>query len=1022
MKKVITAVIFLFTVLISSAGEGGYKIEALSVEEGLLSSNVWAIAQDSTGYIWIGTDKGVARYDGYEFYNFSSSDVADNGLKGDLINVIYVDKENGVWFGSDGQGLFKLNRSTNRFQQILFPDSGDSPYNSNRVTSITEDSKGNIWTSTLNGLGKVEIATGEVKRFLTRIDTQLVYRSSFPTLWYDGVGNLWITDGYYLGELTCFNIDEEREINRIQLPEEVGYGADIDKINDKIYISTASGYIVEYKIVGNSKLEYIDQYFIGDHKYGFLELLPYSDDKFLLGTYRNLSEFNLNTKKFNSVKIAGDSELIPRQTSISSLLKDREGNVWMSTDEDGVGKISAYKNPFEHIKVWPAALNKRDKVYGLAVDEKDNLWIGTSEGMVKYSQSTNQYEYFEYKPEIANTISNPIISSILISSDKNLYLGTIGGGLDVYNPETKKFTNYHEVISDSNSLNWNAIRSLHESKDGYVWIGSFGGGLEFYDKNKKNFRLYWVDENDTSAIAARRIMDIEEDSLGNLWLASMMSGVEYFDRSKQIFKHYKLAPNDSNSISSNKTTSLYLQGDSLLWIGTSTEGLNKYDIQMNKFYQYTTKDGLGSNSIASIAADNRGQLWMSTSSGISRFDPIENNFVNFTYVDGLINNEYTPSSSAVDSGGYIYFGGDKGVTKFHPDSVNILEINTKPVITRYSLIDRDKGSTRRLPFKTYYYPSDKIEFSSADYHFTVEFSALSYILPEKLEYAYKLAGFQEDWIVTDHRNRVATYTNLPPGEYEFQLALVNAEGNISENKTAIAVIVNPLFYQTVWFSLLVVLIIAFLLYWLYRLRINKIKEVESLRLKIASDLHDEVGSTLTKISMRAQMLEMQVEEDKKASNLKRISEQARETVSIMQDIVWTIDSRNDKVKDLLVKMQDTAHSILTERNIQVKFSAQNLEADKDLSPGIRQNLFLIMKEAVHNIAKHSDADSVEIILENKKDQFSMSIHDNGSKFCENEYNVGQGLKNMRMRGDKINGKVSYAKKEGFMVELTMPSI
>ena len=1022
MKKVITTVIILFTVINTSAGEGGYKIEALSVEEGLLSSSVWSIAQDSTGYIWIGTDKGVARYDGYEFYNFSSSDVADNGLKGDLINVIYVDNKNGLWVGSNGQGLFKLNRTVNRFEQILISDSADSPYNGNRISNITEDVKGNIWASTFNGIAKVEIATGDVKRFLTRVDTQLVYRSAFSGLCNDGRGNFWVADGYYLGEVVCFSLEKEKEINRIQLPEDVAYGTDIDKIDDKMYISTANGYIVEYEISGNFRLEYIDQYFIGDYKYGILELMPYTDDKFLLGTFRNLSEFNLNSQKFSSAKIAGSSELIPSQTSIGSLLKDREGNIWISTDEDGVGKISAYKNPFDHINIWPAESKKRDKVYGLAVDEEENIWIGTSEGMAKYSQRSNQYEYFEYQPEIENTISNPIISSILISSDDNVYLGTIGGGLDVYNSKTKNFTNYTEVPEDSNSLSWRAIRSLHESKDDKIWIGSFGSGLEVFDKKKKNFKHYWVDENDSTAIEAKRIMDIAEDKLGNLWLASMMSGVEYFDTTKKEFKHFQHDPSNVNSISSNNTTSLCLQADSLLWIGTTTEGLNLYNIASGRFTQFTTEDGLGSNSISSIVPDKSGHLWLSTGNGISRFKPVDSTFVNFVSVDGLQNDEYTASSYAVDSIGYIYFGGNNGVTKFHPDSVSVLKINTKPVITKYNLIDRERGSLNRLPFKSYYYPSDKIELSSADYHFTLEFSALSYVLPKKLKYAYRLAGFQDDWIVTNHTNRVATYTNLSPGDYEFQLALVDAEGKISENQTKIAVVVNPLFYQTAWFVGLIATGILFFLYWIYRLRINKIKEVEALRLKIASDLHDEVGSTLTKISMRAQMLEMQVKEDKKAGNLNRISEQARETVSIMQDIVWAIDSRNDKAKDLLLKMQDTAHSILTERNVQVNFSTKKIDGDKDLQPGIRQNIFLIMKEAVHNIAKHSNADTVEISLDNSGDQFVMSIHDNGTSFCEKEYSIGQGLKNMKMRGEKISGDVSYSNKNGFTVELRMPSI
>lgn len=1023
MKYIITIYLLLFPFTsISYSQTKSLLIEQLSVRDGLFSSNTWSVAQDSSGFIWIGMDKGIARYDGYEIINYSSSKVEDNGLIGEDMTSLYVDDDNQLWAGSRGRGIFKLNKETNRFEQINLTDSISGYYNSNRVTDLIEDSDGNIWATTFNGLIRIDKNSGKVERFLTNENEEIIYRSSFVTIDKDKFGCFWFTDGFDEGQLICFDPQRKKLVRRLSLPDSVSYGTSVYIKGDKLFVGTTIGYLIDYDIVSFGNVEMNSFKWIGNYNDGILAILKTDRDKLLLGSARNLLEYEISSQKFVKPNLNSESELLPYQTSIEDIIQDSEGNIWFTTDEDGIGKIGVYKNPFQHLNVWPENSLKRNKVYGLEIDNNNNLWIGTTNGMVKYNQANKSYRYFEYNPQNKNGLSNSFVSAIQYSSDNKLYIGTIGGGLNVYDPHSETFTHYQSNITGSASLYWDYIRSLFESRDNSIWIGSFGGSLESFNRTDESFTYYHVDFDDTNSINARRVLDFAEDKNGNIWLASMMNGVDYFDRDTGIFRHIKHNPNDSNSISSDNTTSLYLEGDSVLWVGTNANGLNKYNIDQNKFYNYTSQDGLASNSISSIVRDKKGQLWLSTGSGISVFEPDKNSFRNFNIVDGLQNSEFTPASYTVDDDGFIYFGGDNGVTKFHPDSVTSIKTNVKPVITKLNVIDRRENIDKRYPFMSKFFLDDEIKLSSADYFFSIEFSALSYIQQNKIRYAYKLEGFQENWISTDYTNRIATFTNLAPGDYIFRLALLNEDGSISENQIEKSIIILPMFYQTVWFHILLVLFVIGFIYWLYRIRINKILELEKLRLKIASDLHDEVGSTLTKVSMRAQMLEMQINGEKESKNLKRISEQAREAVSTMHDIVWAIDSRNDEAESLFNKMKDTAFSILADKNVKVDFNAVGLDKDEKLTLNFRQNVYLVMKEAVHNITKHSNAKNIKITLNNSSTKFEMVIYDDGNRFVQNEYSSGQGLKNMQMRAEKIGGRVIYKNENGFSVILTAPPI
>ncbi|KUG24911.1 two-component system sensor histidine kinase/response regulator, hybrid [hydrocarbon metagenome] len=407
------------------------------------------------------------------------------------------------------------------------------------------------------------------------------------------------------------------------------------------------------------------------------------------------------------------------------------------------------------------------------------------------------------------------------------------------------------------------------------------------------------------------------------------------------------------------------------------------------------------------------------------FDPIEKTFTNYDYQDGLQSNEFNSNAFMKSKSGTLYFGGINGFNYFNPSSI---ELNTKVpniVFTDLYLFNKklDVGEmvNDRIILEKPITVLETLVLNYSDNIFTIYFSSLDFSAPGKNLYCYKLEDFENEFS-NSTSNRFVTYTNLNPGKYVLTVRGSNNNNLWNESGASLVLIIKPPFWLTWWFFMIAASLIVFILYSVYKYRINKILELERLRVKIASDLHDEVGSTLTKVSMRAQMLEMQINGEKESKNLKRISEQAREAVSTMQDIVWAIDSRNDGFNNLIDRMKDTAFSVLTEKNIKVDFSESGIDSDEKLNLEMRQNLYLILKEAVHNIIKHSDASEVNISLTNSDAFLTMMIADNGRSYKKKEHHTGQGLRNIEMRAKKINAECEFKHDNGFIVIVKTPPI
>lgn len=1029
-KKFKLGVLHLLIIIDVLALGENIRFDHLTINDGLSQSSVRAILQDSYGFMWFGTQDGLNLYDGYDFKVFKNITNDSNSISNNFIYDLKEDLNGFIWVATDN-GLNRFDHSTGKFERIdlnkFLPDKSLS----NSILSINTH-QNNIWFSTKDGVYKYNIDDNSINKYkLSSLESNI--RSDIKvSLFRAGSGNLWaITNmfGIYRYDYQSdifeeIKFDQTKNYPLLQLNEIYednegifwfGSSAGLNRFDNEtgkhiIYkeeIERLVNETITTNIINSIIEDDFGDLWIATSGYGIIYLNKKSEE-FIV--FKN----DLLNEKSISIDVA------------HKVYKDRSGIIWIGTDGGGVDKMSPYLNHFALIQQGEDGLSFKS-VRTFFEDKKGNIWISGYKGLDKYNPQTYQYKHFYDESESNGKTINSIVYSIIedkLQPEKYLYLGTEGKGIFKYDISSERFSKF--FLSGS-SYGDNLILSLLDDGNN-LWAGTYNG---LFQINKKSgaHKKFLYQKNDSSAVEPQNITSLFKDTKDNFWVGTSQHGLLLMDsKNEKLISISSLQSNQNDEHGIHNLGKfikcIYESSIGELWVGT-TEGLFKIDDVGKTEISYTVNNGLPNNVIYGILEDDNGNLWLSTNFGISMFNPIEKTFTNYDYQDGLQSNEFNTNAYMKSKSGTLYFGGISGFNYFNPSSI---EFNTKVpniVFTDLYLFNKkvDVGEmfNDRIILERPVAALDTLELNYRENVFTIYFSSLDFSAPGKNLYSHKIEGFNEEYSIPT-TNRFVTYTNLNPGEYVLTVKGSNNNSIWNESGVSLVIIINPPFWLTWWFFMIAASLIVFILYSVYKYRINRILELERLRVKIASDLHDEVGSTLTKVSMRAQMLEMQINGEKESKNLKRISEQAREAVSTMQDIVWAIDARNDDFDNLINKMKDTAYSILAEKNIKVNFSISGIDSDEKLNLEIRQNLYLILKESVHNIMKHSNATEVDISLVSTKESLSMIISDNGKTFDQSEYHTGQGLRNIEMRAKKINAEWEFKHDNGFTVIVKTPPI
>ncbi|MDH3267442.1 MAG: histidine kinase [Ignavibacteria bacterium] len=1028
-----------------------YIFKQFTDADGLSQSTIFAMLQDQEGYLWLGTIDGLNRYDGYEFRVYANDPSDITSISDNFISALYEDSEGFIWVGTVNGYFNRFNRKTevfkryfvnNFFSTTKIPDINFYEYplafsrnQINTITSITEDNDGFLWIGTWgNGIIKFD-RKKEIGKHIYNDENNSTSLSSNRILDIisDTNGEIWIaTFGSGLNKLLRDKSGGNNKIEsqtasflRYTLNNNDPYSISDNKIislfEDKdrnIWIGTFYGGVNKLDSInkklhpGNAKFINYNQKNSGLSNNTVMAIQQNLDGYLWVGTFGGgIDRFNISNESFiNFNKISSPQNVFP-DVEILSLFVDRSGILWAGSHlGEGVTKIQNFKLKFDIINSQSTGNLKLndDVVWSLFEDSNGNLWVGTYRGGINVLNfKTKQRQIYKKSGDKIYGISDNHIRSIAEDKFGNIWVGTYSGGLNRINRSKGKIDLYKNEPGNSHSLSANQVLDIYVESENTIWVATFGGGLNrlsFSDNSSEvpEFKTYRYNPSDPASLSDDRAYTILKDK-NNFWVGTYGGSLNRFDEKTGKFNLLFPGSQYSQALLSDKILSLSESKDNKLWIGTSGGGLNKLDISANSVQNFSLAQGLSSSVVYGILEDNKSNLWLSTDDGIFLFDTATERFTQFGIEDGVQSLEFSGGAYFKDSDGMMYFGGINGFNYFHPDSITINKYLPAIVISDIKVMDvRIKGE-----------PSELI--LSYDQNFvSIEFSALDFSIPKQNKYSYILKGFQESWISTDGSNRIATYTNLPSGEFTFLVKGTNEDGIWNENPASIKIIINPPFWQTSWFVTLVVLTVAFFIYFFGTIRVKSQLEIEKLKLKIASDLHDNIGSGLTEISILSEVAERSEGHSSMIvkNDLQKISETARQLVDSMSDIVWVVNPQRDSLHDLIVKLKDSYNEFFS--SIGISFQVNNIEKSDDIKLPMeyKQNLLLMFKEAINNAIKHSGCKKLVLEAFYKNDIIEIILKDDGSGFDLNKVKFGNGIKNMENRANKIKGKLSWKTESG----------
>ena len=947
MKKGISVFLLLLFTAVVAEAQT-YPFRTYSIENGLSEAVVNTITQDEDGYLWIGTGYGLNRFDGVGFKNY----YVEDGLLNNGIQSLYVDKKNQLWIGTEGGVNVMRKDSIHTIPEL-------QPLNSSTILSIYQDSQNEFWFTT------------------------------------DGEG-VWHWDSSQ--QLTQYREVHGMGSNRVR---DV-----LEDNNGVIWFATRDGL---------TKLEN--------------------------GNFRTFTtRHGLPDNRLRDLVLTESGELWVASRGGLCTVSDEEISCF--TEQDGL-------------------INNR--IQSISTDGNNNLWLGTEEGASYFAAG----EFENYS--VDEGLSNNIIHSTYYDTEGNIWFGTFGGGISLFLGD--QFENY--TIEDG--LPNNVVTSIAEDRNGRYWISTYGGGITKIDGQSLE-TINTSDGLVDNKVYTLRTDDLNQLLVGTRWGFSIYNYNTFNNFDEHELPHRKIRailPSQNSSdillgtygegiiqyrdkefnqfteedgLPNNVVMALERGADGSVWAATYG-GLSRF--KDNTFTNYTIEDGLPNNGILDVLIDDNGELWVATFGGIAHFT--EDGFESITPEDGLpdevcyfieqddrgifwigtnkgvvrfdyqvyqsgaentnmqtfrllttdqglTSNEMNAGASFKDSRGRLWFGSVGGVSVFDPSKEKISNAAPKVHIENISV------SGERISMK------EPLDIGSDNHNITFDFIGISFTAPHQMEYRYRLKNSNEGWQETTQPS--VRYSALMPGDYTFEVKARNFNGYWSPQAASISFSVQAPFWLQWWFIALVVIALAGIILFIYNYyRVKKMVEMERMRVRIASDLHDDVGSALTEIALQSDFLQTMEVPDKLEESLKQIGAQSRRIVSSLDDIVWSIDARNDTVGDLTDRMQDHMNNVLPDRKVYYDFDC---DMQQQLDVSLKENLYLIYKEAVNNIAKHSNADRVDVKLCADGSGFTLGIKDNGTEVTGSRKS-GQGLSNMKMRAKRIDAEITFNNKNGFEV-------
>jgi signal transduction histidine kinase/ligand-binding sensor domain-containing protein/DNA-binding response OmpR family regulator len=827
----------LFISIFGRSQNSNLHFKHLTIEEGLPSSNVLCMIQDRHGFIWIGTSNGLSRYDGYNFSIYRNDPDDSLSLSDNYISTIIEDSKGKFWIGTNSGGLNYFDPETGQFQRFQHDPKDSLSLSQNQITDITEDHLGYIWVGTRQGgLNCLDRKTGHFKKYVANAGIKPGIGSNYVTIVFeDSLKQLWV-GSYHFG-LAWFDREKEQfhHIFPRQIPlQKLGSDDPWGKyfVND-VYIDKEE----KFWMATDSGLYHLDP---GSRKYElffFPDKDPLGSISFHLSLSRDhagflwvtgvggISRIHPSSKTTESFFCDPDNAWnLPKAMYYYCSLIDREGILWVGSDK-GLSRHDGLLDRFQNYPVGSHQIKglNEDFIGHIQEDSEGTLWVDSEKGLHRIEPQSGQHVLYELQHSAPSTIWRSNIYCMLEDEDGIFWISIINNGLG----RLDKTTGRYHYIGTKNIGSLRHISSIYKDREGMIWLATWGGVYQF-DPRAESFHPVPWKSADGKGRAWTDVSVIFEDSEGTLWVGTNFGELKSYERTTGLFHEY--LPDSQIRYGKTSVSCIHEDLQGILWIGTTGDGLIRLDKKEKNFTHFREKDGLANNGIAGILEDGRGVFWISTSGGLSKFNPQKKEFRNYHLDDGLPSIEFSNGFSKSKKNGIFYFGTVKGLVAFHPDSIKEDSYVPPVHITSFRRYNTKAEEQRPVEEKGI---SEKKEISLSyqDNILTFEFAALSFRKTAKNQYAYKLEGFNDTWIQLGTKREV-TFTNLDPGDYTLRVKGSNGDGIWNEEGASLKITITPPWWATWWAKTLYALAAIGLFLGLRHYDVNrKLAKAETLRLK-----------------------------------------------------------------------------------------------------------------------------------------------------------------------------------------------
>ncbi len=806
------------------------KFDHLTLEHGLSQSIVEDMLQDHSGFMWFATEDGLNKYDGYTFRTWRHDPDDLNTLSYSHILALQQDADSTLWIGTFGGGLNHFDPTTRTFTHYRHNPHDSLSISHDLIKDIFIDSKGRLWIATHGGLNRYDRKTdGFISYRCHPEDPLSLSHDEVNALCEDESGTLWVGTSHGLNRFypdrgACMRIvaapgkDGALQSDHIQcLTMDAG---------GRLWIGTRGGlYHMDNEDPEHPRFVHYGHDPNDPHSLGHDDVLDVTEDRtgtlWVATNGGGLNRLNDDGQTFTRYRHNPTDPTGISYDYLKCLYEDQAGVLWIGTYGGGLDKINHRLEQFAHYRQIPDEPIRvsQNIVWCFHQDHNDTLWMGThGGGLLSLNRKTGETRTYIHDPDDPNSLNCDVIRAILVDSHDRFWVATHGGGLSRFDPRTGYFTAYTHDPEDSTSICHDELRCLYEDRRGRLWIGSYGGGLDLMDAETGTFTHFRNDPADSTSLSNDFVRAIYNDSTGRYWIGTQGGGLNLLNPETGVVRRYPSRPGSVPGLGSDHIFCIHPAGDGGLWLGSWGGGLLHFDPDNETFAFYDKEDGLANNSVYGILEDDEGYLWISSNDGLSRFDPITTTFTNYGVDDGLQSTEFNGGAYYRGTDGELFFGGINGFNAFFPNKIDKNPFVPPVVITTVkrsntSLIRPEsmaECSELTLPHKTPY--------------FSIEFAALDYTAPNKNQYAYKMEGLDDEWILTDAGNRVASYTFLPPGSYRFRVRGSNNDGVWNESGASMEIEVLPPYYESPWFRLLGIIVVVSVAGWVYRARMKKLDQ------------------------------------------------------------------------------------------------------------------------------------------------------------------------------------------------------